>query len=36
MIPITKMIRAGIFFDIAGAILLWIGLRIMLPIVGLG
>ena len=36
MIPITKMIRAGIFFDIAGAILLWVGLRIMLPIVGLG
>ena len=36
MIPITKMIRAGIFFDIAGAFLLWIGLRIMLPIVGLG
>ncbi|MBP1716179.1 MAG: anion transporter [Deltaproteobacteria bacterium] len=36
MIPITKMIRAGIFFDIAGAFLLWVGLRIMLPIVGLG
>jgi sodium-dependent dicarboxylate transporter 2/3/5 len=36
MIPITKMIRAGIFFDIAGAILLWLGLRIILPIVGLG
>ncbi len=35
MIPITKMIRAGIFFDIAGAILLWLGLRIMLPLVGL-
>ena len=36
MIPITKMIRAGVFFDIAGALLLWIGLRIILPIVGLG
>jgi solute carrier family 13 (sodium-dependent dicarboxylate transporter), member 2/3/5 len=36
MVPITKMIRAGIFFDIAGAILLWFGLRVMLPIVGLG
>ncbi len=36
MIPITKMIRAGIFFDISGAILLWLGLRIILPIVGLG
>jgi sodium-dependent dicarboxylate transporter 2/3/5 len=36
MIPITKMIRAGVFFDIAGAILIWIGLRMILPLVGLG
>lgn len=35
MIPITKMIRAGICFDILGGILLWIGLRIMLPLIGL-
>lgn len=35
MIPITKMMRAGIFFDIAGAIVLWTGLRILLPLVGL-
>ncbi len=35
MIPITKMIRAGIFFDIAGAILLWAGLRVILPMIGL-
>lgn len=35
MIPITKMIRAGILFDIAGAILIWLGLRVMLPLVGL-
>ncbi len=35
MIPITKMIRAGIWFDIAGGLLLWVGLRILLPLVGL-
>jgi hypothetical protein len=35
MIPITKMIRAGAFFDVAGALVLWVGLRILLPLVGL-
>ena len=35
MIPITKMMRAGIVFDILGGLLLWLGLRIILPIVGL-
>jgi sodium-dependent dicarboxylate transporter 2/3/5 len=35
MIPITKMIRAGFLFDIFGGILLWVGLRILLPLVGL-
>jgi len=35
MIPITKMIRAGIWFDISGGLLLWVGLRVMLPLVGL-
>jgi len=35
MIPITKMIRAGILFDLAGALLLWLGLRLMLPLIGL-
>jgi sodium-dependent dicarboxylate transporter 2/3/5 len=35
MVPITKMIRAGIFFDIAGGFCIWIGLRILLPLVGL-
>ncbi|HHY95660.1 MAG TPA: anion transporter, partial [Firmicutes bacterium] len=36
MIPITKMIRAGVLFDIAGAMIIWFGLRIMLPLLGLG
>lgn len=35
MIPITKMIRAGIFFDILGGLAIWIGLWILLPLVGL-
>jgi solute carrier family 13 (sodium-dependent dicarboxylate transporter), member 2/3/5 len=35
MIPITKMIRAGIFFDILGGLVIWVGLWILLPLVGL-
>lgn len=35
MIPITKMIRAGIFFDILGGLVIWVGLRLLLPLVGL-
>jgi sodium-dependent dicarboxylate transporter 2/3/5 len=35
MVPITKMIRAGIGYDILGGIVIWIGLWIMLPLVGL-
>ena len=35
MVPITKMLRAGIFFDILGGLILWLGLRILLPLVGL-
>ena len=36
MVPITKMIRAGVFFDIISIVIIWVGLRIMLPLVGLG
>ena len=35
MVPITAMIRAGIFFDILGGLVIWAGLYILLPIVGL-
>ncbi len=35
MVPITKMIRAGIVFDLCGAVLIWVGLRVMLPLMGL-
>jgi len=36
MVPITKMIRAGILFDIGGGLVIWLGLRLMLPLLGLG
>jgi sodium-dependent dicarboxylate transporter 2/3/5 len=35
MVPITRMLRAGLLFDILGGIILWLGLRILLPILGL-
>jgi sodium-dependent dicarboxylate transporter 2/3/5 len=34
-IPITKMIKTGIFFDLTGLILIWISLRILCPLMGL-
>jgi hypothetical protein len=35
MVPITKMIRAGFIFDLVGGVLIWLGLRVLLPLVGL-
>lgn len=35
MVPITAMLRAGIFFDILGGLVIWTGLYILLPMVGL-
>jgi solute carrier family 13 (sodium-dependent dicarboxylate transporter), member 2/3/5 len=35
MIPITAMIKVSLLFDLAGALLLWLGLRIVLPMMGL-
>ncbi len=35
LVPITKMLRAGIVFDILGGLVLWLGLRLLLPLVGL-
>jgi len=34
MIPITKMIRAGVLFDISGFLLIWLGLRLLCPLLG--
>jgi sodium-dependent dicarboxylate transporter 2/3/5 len=36
MVPITRMLRAGIFFDILGFIVIWLGLRLLLPLLGMG
>lgn len=33
-IPITRMIRAGFVFDIVGLIVIWVGLRILCPLLG--
>lgn len=35
MIPITRMIRAGVFFDLGGGMLIWLVLRLLLPLLGL-
>jgi sodium-dependent dicarboxylate transporter 2/3/5 len=35
LVPLREMIRSGIYLDIAGAILIWIGLRVLCPLVGL-
>jgi len=35
LVPITKMIRAGFLFDILGGLIIWIGLRLILPRIGL-
>jgi sodium-dependent dicarboxylate transporter 2/3/5 len=35
MVPITKMLRAGVIFDLLGGLTIWIGLRVLLPLVGL-
>jgi sodium-dependent dicarboxylate transporter 2/3/5 len=36
LVRITQMLRAGLLFDILGGFLLWFGLRLLLPIAGLG
>ncbi len=36
MVPITKMIRSGVFFDIIGGVLIWLILRMLLPLLNLG
>ena len=35
MVPITKMIRSGIFFDIIGGFLIWLVIRLLLPLFNL-
>jgi len=35
MVPITRMIRTGVIFDMLFIFIIWLGLRILLPLVGL-
>lgn len=35
LVPIKSMVRAGLLFDTVGAILIWLILRIMCPLIGL-
>jgi solute carrier family 13 (sodium-dependent dicarboxylate transporter), member 2/3/5 len=36
LVPITKMIRSGIVFDVIGGVLIWAMLRLILPLLHLG
>jgi sodium-dependent dicarboxylate transporter 2/3/5 len=36
VVPITKMIRSGVSFDVLGAILILIFLPVMVAVIGLG
>lgn len=35
LVPITRMIRAGILFDVLGFFIIWLGLRVLCPLLGL-
>ncbi|HRP07809.1 MAG TPA: DASS family sodium-coupled anion symporter [Gemmatimonadales bacterium] len=36
LVPIPRMIRAGVLFDVVGLFIIWIGLRVLCPLLGLG
>jgi sodium-dependent dicarboxylate transporter 2/3/5 len=35
LVPIPKMMRAGIYFDVLGLFVIWAGLRVLCPLLGL-
>ena len=35
LVPMPKMMRAGIIFDVLGFFIIWIGLRVLCPLLGL-
>ena len=35
LVPLREMVRAGLLLDLAGAVLIWLGLRVLCPLVGL-
>lgn len=36
LVPLREMIRAGLALDLSGAILIWVGLRTLCPLLGMG
>jgi sodium-dependent dicarboxylate transporter 2/3/5 len=36
LVPIPKMIRAGVLFDLCGFVVILIGLRVLCPLLGFG
>jgi sodium-dependent dicarboxylate transporter 2/3/5 len=35
LVPIPRMMRAGIIFDVLGLFIIWTGLRLVCPVLGL-
>jgi sodium-dependent dicarboxylate transporter 2/3/5 len=35
MVPVTKMITTGVYFDAISIVVIWLGLRLLLPLIGL-
>jgi sodium-dependent dicarboxylate transporter 2/3/5 len=35
LVPITRMLRAGVLFDLLGFVVIWTGLRVVLPLLGM-
>jgi len=36
LVPIPRMVRAGVLFDMAGFVIIWLGLRVLCPLMGWG
>ncbi|MCF6156342.1 MAG: DASS family sodium-coupled anion symporter [Candidatus Brocadia sp.] len=34
LVPISKMVRVGFFFDICGFVIIWLGMRLLCPLMG--
>jgi sodium-dependent dicarboxylate transporter 2/3/5 len=34
LVPLREMIRSGIWLDVSGAVLIWVGLRVICPLFG--
>jgi sodium-dependent dicarboxylate transporter 2/3/5 len=34
LVPLRDMVRSGIWLDLSGALLIWVGLRVLCPLFG--